>query len=421
VAGIVCVVGLWLLAPVPSRAATLTVTKCNGNGNGSLPDTIASAASVDTILFDTGLICTGKDAITVRSTLTLSQSVTIDGSGATIEVDGGCILSGTVCNSTGGGVQVFQVNPGVTATLNALTIQHGLATNGFNGGGILNEGTLTVTNSTFLENYGTDGGAIDNAGPSNALTVTSSTFLRNSASVGGSIFNPGTATVTNSTFAGNASLSSGGGIYNMSGGTLTVMNSTLSGNSAATSGGGIFNNGGTATLTNTIVANSTSGGDTFGTIDGTNNLIGGTLLLGPRGTYDGIKGTQTFPLLPGSPAIDQGTATGCPATDQRGVARPVNGACAIGAFESRGFTLQSAGGDGPSTTIAQSFPNPLAVVVSSSHSEPVDGGQITFTTNAGANGQSATLSGSVAAIGNGGASVTATANSKAGDTASRRV
>ena len=38
-------------------------------------------------------------------------------------------------------------------------------------------------------------------------------------------------------------------------------------------------------------------------------------------------------LLPGSPAIDAGTATGAPATDQRGVARPQGPGVDIGAFE----------------------------------------------------------------------------------------
>ena len=56
--------------------------------------------------------------------------------------------------------------------------------------------------------------------------------------------------------------------------------------------------------------------------------------------YGGL--TQTFALLPGSPAIDAGDSATCAAApvnslDQRGVARP--SACDIGAFESRGFTL----------------------------------------------------------------------------------
>jgi hypothetical protein len=43
--------------------------------------------------------------------------------------------------------------------------------------------------------------------------------------------------------------------------------------------------------------------------------------------------TQTMALLTGSPAINAGNNTGCPTTDQRGIARPQGGVCDIGAFE----------------------------------------------------------------------------------------
>jgi hypothetical protein len=42
--------------------------------------------------------------------------------------------------------------------------------------------------------------------------------------------------------------------------------------------------------------------------------------------------TQTEALLSGSPAVDAG-GMACPATDQRGVARPQGAACDIGSFE----------------------------------------------------------------------------------------
>ncbi|MCO5176855.1 MAG: hypothetical protein M9890_07805 [Thermomicrobiales bacterium] len=66
------------------------------------------------------------------------------------------------------------------------------------------------------------------------------------------------------------------------------------------------------------------------------------LLLGPLADNGGL--TQTHALLPGSPALDRiplGTL-GCGTTlmtDQRGVARPKDAGCDIGAFESPDSTL----------------------------------------------------------------------------------
>ena len=46
--------------------------------------------------------------------------------------------------------------------------------------------------------------------------------------------------------------------------------------------------------------------------------------------------TLTHALLAGSPAIDAADNAVCPATDQRGVARPQGPGCDIGAFELEG-------------------------------------------------------------------------------------
>jgi hypothetical protein len=53
--------------------------------------------------------------------------------------------------------------------------------------------------------------------------------------------------------------------------------------------------------------------------------------LAPLGNYGGPSLTHI--PLPGSPALDNGTDTGCPSTDQRGKPRPVGLACDVGAVE----------------------------------------------------------------------------------------
>jgi hypothetical protein len=60
-------------------------------------------------------------------------------------------------------------------------------------------------------------------------------------------------------------------------------------------------------------------------------------LLGPLANNGGF--TMTHALPRNSPAVDTGTNTGCPSTDQRGIARPQIGnlgdqaICDIGAYE----------------------------------------------------------------------------------------
>ena len=322
---------LWM---TPVHAATLVVTNTNATGPGSLSATLAAASAGDTITFDAAL---SGGTIFLGSALTLTRNVTIDGSALASQIR----ISGDSNNDGTGDVQVFRVNGGVTATLESLTITKGSSGSGL-GGGIVSSGTLTISNSTISDNFGgPSGGGIANSG---TLTISNSTLSGNSALVtGGGIYNlPGaTVAITNSTLSGNAADGiAGGGVYNV--GTLTISNSTFSGNAAA-AGGGIANAAGTLHYTNVIVANSPAGGDCFnaGTIaTNTNNLVengscsaalSGDPKLGPLASNGGP--TQTFALLTGSPAINAGTSTGAPITDQRGVARPQAGTIDIGAYE----------------------------------------------------------------------------------------
>jgi CSLREA domain-containing protein len=222
------------------------------------------------------------------------------------------------------------------------------------GGSIYNLSSLTVTNSTFSGNTANYGGGIDNLG---TATVTNSTFSNNESGFGG-ILNSGVLSVTNSTFFGNLAVD-GGGIANL--GTATVANSTFSGNIVSTTsdGGGIYNGtGGSLTLNNSILANSTSTNSTptddcystyLGTVSGTNNLIeldgSGGNVCGTTGPIhsDPDLGTLTgspayFPIQPNSPAFDAGDDAICAAapvgnTSQNGATRPQGAHCDIGSYE----------------------------------------------------------------------------------------
>jgi fibronectin-binding autotransporter adhesin len=250
---------------------------------------------------------------------------------------------------------------------------------------------LTVNGNHASRVFDVSGGTAAISG----LTITGG-----SAQSGGGLYDEnGTISLTNVTVSGNSASGAygglGGGLFvGNDGGAVSVINCTVSGNSASNQGGGLIIYGGTVSLTNTIVAGQTAGGDVTGPYTGTNNLIGGDPLLAPLGNYGGS--TQTMPLLPGSPVIGGGTATGAPATDQRGVDR--TGHVDIGAFQSQGFTLTPISASTPqSAPINTAFGNGLTVTVRANDpQEPVAGGVITF--NAPSSGASANLSAAITAL-----------------------
>src|SRR5207249_38813 len=111
---------------------------------------------------------------------------------------------------------------------------------------------------------------------------------------------------------------------------------------SANAGGAVFVIDGTATLRNTILADST-GGDCFNVIgsvvtDDGHNIVednscgftgGADPMLGPLANNGGP--TQTHALLPGSIAIDAVPLSSCAQLiDQRGVSRPQGVLCDVG-------------------------------------------------------------------------------------------
>ncbi len=306
-----------------------------GAGNCGLRDALAAALATGSgnITFDSTVFAASNSTVANTITLTSGGTLTIP-SNTTITgptTGSGATLTNLVTVSGGGSSSdfpVFTINSGVTAAAIAnLNITNGYTTG--NGGGIYNNGTLTVTSSTFANNSaGEYGGGIYNVG---TLRVTGSTFSDNTGTFGGAIINySGTLTVTGSTFANNSAGEDAGGIYNNA--TLTLTNSTIAGNSA-TYGGGIYLGAGTATIANDILSGNTatSGADCIGfcpTSDSGGNIIGvsnnatinsAAVDLAPLGSYGGP--TQIMIPLPGSAAICAGLVANIPSgvtTDQRG-------------------------------------------------------------------------------------------------------
>jgi predicted outer membrane repeat protein len=345
-----------------------TFASGGGYGGGIYNDTGANLDLQNSSVSGNGSYY-GGGGIYNKSTLTVSGSTFSDnrtvGSGAGIGNYDGTVtvtdstLQNNSSGSNGGGI----VNDGGTLTINGSTFSLNSASS--NGGGIYNSGIMTVDSTTFDQNRaGGSGGGI--ATYSSTSSVTSSTLYGNytdgTYSVGGGIeIIGGILNVTNSTLVGNTTIQWGGGIANYA--TLNLKNSTLSDNTAhAFEGGGIANmeSGATLNYANTIIANSTAGGDCVN--DGgaigtsTNNWVedhscSSTFFGDPNLATLADNGgpTWTMALPPGSPAIDAGDNVVCAAApvnnlDQRGVIRPQGAHCDIGAFEVQKVLLAVPGG-----------------------------------------------------------------------------
>jgi hypothetical protein len=148
--------------------------------------------------------------------------------------------------------RVFFIAPGATVNIRGMTIRHGNPTSEpESGGGIRNEGTLTLESVIVCDNSGSAGGGILNDG---TITLTNCT-VRDNVSRGGAVHYiecktggglknlSGQMTLINSTVQNNHAEAKGGGIHVACKGTLTLINSTISRNQTARSGGGVFLNG----------------------------------------------------------------------------------------------------------------------------------------------------------------------------------
>lgn len=200
--------------------AIITVNNTNDSGAGSLRGAIASAQPGDTINFAIGL---ANQTITLNSQLTIpvGKSLTIDGANAS-----GLTISGNNAN------RIFyldstSVNP-TTLTLKNLQIANGYTPE--QGGAILttHQGRLNLEGMTFTNNVANEGGGAIYTAFEGYLTVTNSVFNGNKATAGNneraggaiSFHGPNDFTITGSTFTNNEGIN-GGAVNNLNG-NLTI-------------------------------------------------------------------------------------------------------------------------------------------------------------------------------------------------------
>jgi hypothetical protein len=234
-----------------ASAATLQVTTTDDGGPGSLRQALADAAPGDTIV------------VSVTGTLTLTGGALVVNKDVTIAGPGAAALVIDAARAS----RVFEIGPSftpVSATITGLTLRNGVAASG---GGILNDGTLTLRDATVTGHTASnEGGGIFNRG---TLYLTDAHVTGNTAMVGGGVNNRGgLVSILRSTISSNTAAGSfggiGGGIASDAGGflgvptseTLTIRDSVISNNTASLRGGAVYNATGLLTIVNsTVVAN----------------------------------------------------------------------------------------------------------------------------------------------------------------------
>ncbi|GAB3499048.1 hypothetical protein GCM10027341_21480 [Spirosoma knui] len=411
---------LGLSGPLAKAQTTFTVTNTADAGTGSLRQAMLDVmASSSPAPFTITASVSGT--INLASELpNISKDIAFIGPGAS---------NLTVRRSTGGDYGIFTIPNNNTVSFTGFTIADG---NANTGGGIASRGPLSLFNCILRNNTASVGGGVYGGAPT---SLTNCLFVGNSAgNAGGGVGAETNLNLTNCTFSNN-SAGQGGGIY-MDAGTGLFVNATFSENKSNSGGGVNIWQNATPTFINCLIAGNTNAdgtapNDVFqsGSVSSSsaynvigsvvnntqnlrnginNNQVGVTALLGGLGNYGG--GLPTYALLPGSPAINAGTASGAPTTDARGVARV--GATDIGSFESQGFSLALTAGDSQSALIGATFESPLTVSVSSANAEPVAGGVVTFTgPGSGASINPTSVTASIAGTT---ATVSVTANATAG-------
>ncbi len=261
------------------------------------------------------------------------------GTGAGLEFDGAG-AAGTILDGNDVTTRLFDIGGDASAptTIKGVTVENSSDT------GINDNGDLQLDDSVVQDNPSL--GISATGGAQGGLDVSGSTISGNGDAAPDSVGNGGIYTYFTPVTLANTTISrnNGSAIYPADNGATEVhlKSVTIAGNPGA----GIAIHA-PIDAVNTIVANN-AGGDCLHAVENMTTLghnldsdsscafsdptdLHGDPKLGPL--QDNGGPTPTMALLPGSPAIDAGDPSSCPAVDQRGITRPQGARCDIGAFE----------------------------------------------------------------------------------------
>lgn len=360
------------LPPRPDAITVASTADDAGDGTcGSDPTTCTLRQAIDdlapggTITVPAGTYTLSQGELDVEQPETIvgagarTTSIVGDGSDRVLDFDAdndslsGVTVTGGQSNYAAG----ILVDEGASLSLDHSTVDGNTAY--YDGGGIENDGTLTITASTISNNeateanYGT-GGGIGSFDAS--MEIVNSTIAGNSAASGGGVtVASGSADAAFSTIADNTS-SDGGGFY------LTTEEeegaAKASPHLARLASKAHDSDDPDVTAEDDVIATNTGGSGTAncdGSLDSGGHNVASDTSCGLAASGDlqsanaqlgalANNGGDTDTLLPGStsPAIDAASDSDCadlhPKVDQRDVARPVGAHCDSGSVEAGGTT-----------------------------------------------------------------------------------
>ena len=311
----------------PTTSLTLLSGDLNGNDGANFTNIADNCAHVVLSLNNAGATI---DGFTIRGGGNAVQVSGMGGQGAGLWASGSITLNRVVFDRNiaflGGGF----FNQG-SATLTNCVFSNNAARRlnvVSSGGGMANEGTATLTNVIFANNTAVGvGGAYITGGSSNITSVLNNVVFSGNSVLsvagiagwgGAAVNNAGTATYNNCTFFSNSAVSRGGAVYNTNAVAAQFRNCIFWSNSApgASNIDNSANSGVNPTLTNSLFdtdplfANSASPA-------GPDNIF--------MNADDGLR------IASNSPAVNNGTSTGAPATDIINNVR--SGNTDVGAYE----------------------------------------------------------------------------------------
>ena len=282
-------------APVPANCLLATEGDC------TLRAAVEAAVGGDTTITlpDANSVPNSPSSTHTYTLLNANGSLLLNDSGHTVTINGaGQSLAkiDLVGATTLSPNRVLQVSTGTTADISGITAEGGFITAGPGGGGILNDGTLNLSNSTVTGNSAFSGGGVYLDGVS--ATLTGDTITTNTGGSGGGVtMQDGTNVISGGSVDGNHSVGvikgAGGGIDIEDlnpGDSASLSNVDVSSNTSSIDGGGLYVGNQSAasnnqvTLTNVTADNNTaddSGGGLYvsngGAGGGTVTMTGGSV------------------------------------------------------------------------------------------------------------------------------------------------